>query len=58
MGRWGKRDDMIVHEADPYNAEPPSLDGLRTGFPARTLTATLQCAGNRRTGLMAVRDAS
>lgn len=23
MGLWGKRDDMIVHEADPYNAEPP-----------------------------------
>lgn len=23
MGAWGKRDDMIVHSADPYNAEPP-----------------------------------
>ncbi len=23
MGRCGKRDDMIVHEDDPYNAEPP-----------------------------------
>ena len=23
MGLWGKRDDMIVHQADPYNAEPP-----------------------------------
>ena len=33
-----------------------SLAGLRTGFPVRTLTATLQCAGNRRAGLMAVRD--
>ena len=22
MGLWGKRDDMIVHEADPYTAEP------------------------------------
>jgi sulfite oxidase len=22
MGLWGKRDDMIVHDADPYNAEP------------------------------------
>ena len=21
-GLWGKRDDMIVHESDPYNAEP------------------------------------
>ena len=20
---WGKRSDMVVHEADPYNAEPP-----------------------------------
>ncbi len=101
MERWGKRDDMIVHEADPYNAEPPrgalagamltpvdsfysrnhgpvpqldprtwrlqvgglverelqlSLADLRTGFPERTLTATLQCAGNRRAGLIAVRD--
>ena len=101
MGLWGKRDDMIVHEKDPYNAEPPpgvlahalvtplaafysrnhgpvpqidpeawrlhvgglverelrlSLADLRAGFPARTLTATLQCAGNRRAGLMAVRD--
>jgi sulfite oxidase len=101
MGLWGKRDDMIVHEKDPYNAEPPpgalaqamvtplaafysrnhgpvpqidpeawrlhvggltgqdlqlSLAGLRAGFPARTVTATLQCAGNRRAGLIAVRD--
>ncbi|MCW2875323.1 MAG: sulfite oxidase [Streptomyces oryziradicis] len=23
MGIWGKRDDMIVHRTDPYNAEPP-----------------------------------
>ena len=23
MGLWGKRDDMIVYEEDPYNAEPP-----------------------------------
>ncbi len=22
MGLWGKRDDMVVHEEDPYNAEP------------------------------------
>ena len=21
MGLWGKRDDMIIYEADPYNAE-------------------------------------
>jgi sulfite oxidase len=30
MGAWGKRDDMIVHSTDPYNAEPPpaALDGL------------------------------
>ena len=20
---WGKRDDMLVHEEEPYNAEPP-----------------------------------
>jgi sulfite oxidase len=29
---------------------------LRAGFEARELVATLQCAGNRRAGLMAVRD--
>jgi sulfite oxidase len=29
MGQWGKRDDMIVHSTDPYNAEPSraALDG-------------------------------
>jgi sulfite oxidase len=101
MGLWGKRDDMIVHQADPYNAEPPrgaladrmltpvdafygrnhgpvpvidpgawrlrvggavtrplelSLADLKSGYPAQTLTATLQCAGNRRAGLIEVRD--
>jgi sulfite oxidase len=101
MGLWGKRDDMVVHEADPYNAEPPasaladrlltpldsfysrnhgpvpavdprawrlsvgglaerelelSLDDLRGQFAPRTLTATLQCAGNRRADLIKVRD--
>jgi sulfite oxidase len=20
---WDKRDDMVVHESEPYNAEPP-----------------------------------
>lgn len=101
MGLWDKRDDMIVHEKDPYNAEPPrtalagraltpidtfyvrnhgpiphihpdswcvridglvdhpatvSLARLRTEFEHREVVATLQCAGNRRTGLLAVRD--
>jgi sulfite oxidase len=30
MGEYGKRDDMIVHQAEPYNAEPPpaALDGV------------------------------
>lgn len=30
MGDYGKRDDMIVYQAEPYNAEPPpaALDGL------------------------------
>ena len=89
---WHKRDDMIVHETDPYNAEPPrsglhdpittpdsfyvrnhgpvpendpgdwavTVDGLvddsasftperlREEFTHHTLTATMQCAGNRR----------
>ena len=22
-GLWDKRDDMVVHEAEPFNAEPP-----------------------------------
>jgi sulfite oxidase len=33
-----------------------SLDDLRRDFPRETVTATLQCAGNRRAGLMAVKD--
>lgn len=98
---WGKRADMIVHERDPFNAEPPRpalaehahtgidtcyvrnhgpvpevtsedwrivLDGrlsrpgeldlgqVRATFPARQVTAALQCAGNRRAGLLRVRD--
>ncbi len=101
MGLWGKRADMVVHEIDPYNAEPPSvalagslltpldafysrnhgpvptidigawrltvdglverplrlsLEQLQRDFATRTVVATLQCAGNRRAGLIAVRD--
>ncbi len=101
VGIWAKRDDMIVHQAEPYNAEPEraalagrmltpvesfyarnhgpiplidpvawrlrvdglvsreldlSLADLCGRFARRTLTATLQCAGNRRSGLMKVRD--
>lgn len=97
---WGKRDDMVVHHEDPFNAEPPpsaladrpltpvdafysrnhgpipdvdpatwelwvdglverelrlSLADLRR-FPVHTEVATLQCAGNRRAELLAVRD--
>ena len=33
-----------------------SLDDLRAEFPERELTVTLQCAGNRRADLIAVRD--
>lgn len=33
-----------------------SLAELQADFTERTLTATLQCAGNRRAGLIAVRD--
>lgn len=103
MGNWGKRDDMIVHETEPYNAEPArgalagrmltplnsfyarnhgpipqidpaawrlridglvhrelelSLADLRGQFARQTLTVTLQCAGNRRSGLIKVRDIS
>jgi sulfite oxidase len=99
MTRYGKRDDMVVHQEDPYNAEPPpgalvshltdteafytrnhgpvpaidpaewrlevdglvgrpstlSLADLHDRYAEHTITATLQCAGNRRTGLLAVR---
>jgi sulfite oxidase len=33
-----------------------SLAELRDGFAQREVTATLQCAGNRRAGLIAIRD--
>ena len=33
-----------------------SLSTLQEAFPERELTATLQCAGNRRAGLVAIRD--
>lgn len=101
MGIWGKRDDMVVHERQPFNAEPPpaalagalttpldafysrnhgpvpdldpagwhlevdglvarplrlSLEDLRDRFDEVEVTATLQCAGNRRAELIAVRD--
>src|ERR1700722_13994252 len=100
MGRFGKRDDLIVHSEEPFNAETEqeslvssvtdtdafyvrghgpvpeidpaiwrlrvdglvtrplslSLGTLREAFVERTVTATLQCAGNRRAGLVAIRD--
>ncbi len=100
MGRFGKRDDLVVHQQEPFNAETgveslnapvtdtdafyvrghgavPELDPdawrlrvdglvgrelslswetLREAFRERTVTATLQCAGNRRAHLMAIRD--
>jgi sulfite oxidase len=101
LGRYGKRDDLIVHEEEPFNAETglaalaegavtatdafyvrghgavPELDPaawrlhvgglverelelslltLREAFREREVTATLQCAGNRREGLVAIRD--
>jgi sulfite oxidase len=100
MTRFGKRDELIVHELEPFNAETNraslissvtatdafyvrghgavpeldpdtwrlrvdglvdrelnlSLETLREAFVEQTLTATLQCAGNRRAGLVAVRD--
>ncbi|MBO1766667.1 sulfite oxidase [Allobranchiibius sp. GilTou38] len=98
---WGKRADMLVHEEEPFNAEPTSaalaasyltptdtfysrnhgpiptldrgtwrldVDGLvdirlrlslaelQDRFEEHVVTATVQCAGNRRAGLIAVRD--
>jgi sulfite oxidase len=102
MTRYGKRPDTIVHEHEPFNAEPSrlalarapvtpldtfyvrghgavppvdeagwrlrvdglvsqelelSLSDLRSGdrFAPREVMATMQCAGNRRAGLIAVR---
>jgi sulfite oxidase len=100
MGRFGKRDDLVVHTEEPFNAETGlaslgdpvtdtdafyvrghgpvpeidarawrllvgglvqrelslSLETLREAFRERSVTATLQCAGNRRAGLIAIRD--
>jgi sulfite oxidase len=101
MLRYGKRDDMIVYEQQPFNAETGtaallerpvtatdafyvrshgnvpepdhdqwrlrvggaverelslSLETLHEAFRERHVTATLQCAGNRRAGLIAIRD--
>jgi sulfite oxidase len=100
MGRFDKRDDLVVHTEEPFNAETSlgsltdpvtdtaafyvrghgavpeidadawrlrveglverelslSLETLREAFRERTVTATLQCAGNRRAGLIAIRD--
>src|SRR5579875_2123021 len=97
---YGKRADLLVHEAEPFNAETPlaaltspltptdafyvrshgevprvdpsswrlhvtglveralhlSLTTLREVFREREVSATLQCAGNRRKGLIAIRD--
>ncbi len=96
---WGKRDDMVLHEMEPFNAEPPRsalagqgltpietfysrnhgpipdvdpstwrlhVDGLvdreldlsladLQELPPGTEVATLECAGNRRAGLITVR---
>jgi sulfite oxidase len=99
--RYGKRADLIVHEAEPFNAETSaaalaegpltatdafyvrghgavpdidpaawrlrvhgaverelslSLSTLREAFREREVTATLQCAGNRRARLMEMRE--
>jgi sulfite oxidase len=101
LHRYGKRADVIVHEAQPFNAETgpaalaeapvtatdafyvrshgevPEIDPARwrlhvhgavereldlslatlhEAFREREVTATLQCAGNRRAGLIAIRD--
>ena len=62
--------DFYVRNHGPVPPPPPTfavgglvdtpleltVADLRSRFPARELVATLQCAGNRRAGLMAVRD--
>ncbi len=97
---WGKRDDMVIHQTAPFNAEPCrtalaygditpidtfytrnhgavpeiatadwqltvdglvdreltfSYDDVTTRFMAHTVVATLQCAGNRRSGFNEIR---
>src|SRR4051794_12055438 len=48
---WRLRvDGLVERELDL------SLATLREALPERTVTATLQCAGNRRAGLIAIRD--
>ena len=100
MARFDKRDELVVHEQEPFNAETDreslvssvtdidafyvrghgpvpeldpdawrlhvgglvrrqlslSLETLQEAFVERELTATLQCAGNRRSGLIAVHE--
>jgi sulfite oxidase len=49
--RWRLRvEGLVAHELEL------SLDDLRARFEAHEIFATLMCAGNRRAGLMAVRD--
>jgi sulfite oxidase len=48
---WRLRVDGLVERALDL-----SLATLREAFTEREVTATLQCAGNRREGLMAIRD--
>ena len=46
---------LVVHGAVERELEL-SLATLREAFQEREVTATLQCAGNRRAGLIAIRD--
>src|SRR4051794_25153261 len=50
-GAWRLRVDGLVERELEL-----SLGTLREAFREREVTATLQCAGNRRAGLMAIRD--
>lgn len=54
-GPVGDHDGRLVVDGLLERPLSLSLDEL-AGFETRELVATLQCAGNRRTGLMAVRD--
>src|SRR3954447_15987142 len=48
---WRLRvEGLVEREVDP------SLPPLREALPERSATATRQCAGTRRAGLMAIRD--
>ena len=51
---WGKRDDMVVHEVSPYNAEPSQsglarsdITAIDTFYSRNHATPNGRCAASR-----------